>query len=153
MVAHAARLSFSAVALTDHDTVEGCARGAAAAQAAEIEFICGLELTAEWDGHEVHLLGYFIDPLHHSRASGRLPRNLDGWMLGAETNRERFAAATSDADVAVIEGVMGLYDGSEGKSGGRRLRRMKGVTPTHADPSNCSTSSGRGTSHCTWSTG
>lgn len=58
----------------------------------------------------------FIDPLHHQHASGRPPRNLDGWMLDPETNRERFARATTDADVAVIEGVMGLFDGSEGAS-------------------------------------
>jgi len=58
----------------------------------------------------------FIDPLHHTHASGRPSRNLDGWMLGADINRRRFAAATADADAAVVEGVMGLYDGSEGKS-------------------------------------
>jgi cobyrinic acid a,c-diamide synthase len=58
----------------------------------------------------------FIDPLHHTHACGRRSLNLDGWMLTAEMNRERFARATADADAAVIEGVMGLYDGSEGKS-------------------------------------
>jgi len=55
------RLGLVAMALTDHDTVEGCARMAAACQAAGIEFITGTELTAEHDGNEIHFLGYFID--------------------------------------------------------------------------------------------
>src|SRR5947209_9055117 len=58
----------------------------------------------------------FIDPLHHRQASGRAARNLDGWMLSPQTNVARFARATADADAAVIEGVMGVFDGSEGKS-------------------------------------
>ena len=58
----------------------------------------------------------FIDPLHHRAASGRDAINLDGWMLEPAANREAFARATADADVAVVEGVMGLYDGSEGRS-------------------------------------
>lgn len=58
----------------------------------------------------------FIDPLHHGRATGRRSRNLDGWMLTPEINRSIFARHTADADAAVLEGVMGLYDGSDGRS-------------------------------------
>jgi len=54
-------LGFAALALTDHDTVEGCARMAAACTAAGMEFIVGTELTAEHDEVEVHLLGYLLD--------------------------------------------------------------------------------------------
>ena len=58
----------------------------------------------------------FIDPTFHRAATGRAGHNLDGWMLSRETNLEIFARATEDADVAVIEGVMGMFDGKDGRS-------------------------------------
>ena len=61
LVGHAGRFGFAALALTDHDTVEGCARMAAACAAAGIEFIPGVELTAEYEHTELHILGYFLD--------------------------------------------------------------------------------------------
>jgi 3',5'-nucleoside bisphosphate phosphatase len=61
LVAQAVRHGLAAIALTDHDTVEGCDRAAAACRAAGIEFIAGAELTAEQNGSELHVLGYFLD--------------------------------------------------------------------------------------------
>src|ERR1700722_9850541 len=58
----------------------------------------------------------FIDPTFHEAATGRSSHNLDGWMLSRETNMKIFARATQDADVAVIEGVMGLFDGKSSPS-------------------------------------
>lgn len=54
----------------------------------------------------------FIDPGHHTAVTGRPSRNLDGWMLGVDRNREIFARAAADADLSIIEGMMGLFDGS-----------------------------------------
>jgi cobyrinic acid a,c-diamide synthase len=54
----------------------------------------------------------FIDPGHHSAATGRPSRNLDGWMLGEAVNRGIFTRAAGDADLSIIEGMMGLFDGS-----------------------------------------
>ncbi len=62
LAGHGARLGLAAMALTDHDTVEGCARMAAVCEAAGIEFITGAELTAEHNDTELHVLGYFLDP-------------------------------------------------------------------------------------------
>jgi cobyrinic acid a,c-diamide synthase len=58
----------------------------------------------------------FIDPGYHTRACGRPARNLDGWMLNLETNCHIFHSASRDADVCLVEGVMGLFDGASGKS-------------------------------------
>ncbi|RXE57185.1 cobyrinic acid a,c-diamide synthase [Methanoculleus taiwanensis] len=56
----------------------------------------------------------FIDPTHHTAICGRPSRNLDPYMMGREGVRATFAAACRGADIAVIEGVMGLYDGLDG---------------------------------------
>jgi len=65
LVAHAHHHGLTTVALTDHDTVEGCTRMALACAQAELEFITGTELTTELKGQELHLLGYFIDAQNH----------------------------------------------------------------------------------------
>jgi hypothetical protein len=64
VVAEGRKHGFAVLALTDHDTAEGCAAAAAACAAAGMEFIPGVELTAEQDGHELHILGYGFDPTH-----------------------------------------------------------------------------------------
>jgi len=55
------RHGLNVLALTDHDTVEGCARMALACFEARVEFVPGTELTAELSGNELHLIGYFVD--------------------------------------------------------------------------------------------
>jgi len=56
----------------------------------------------------------FIDPTHHSAICSRPSRNLDPFMMGEAGVRETFIRGSTGASIAVIEGVMGLYDGLEG---------------------------------------
>lgn len=54
----------------------------------------------------------FIDPGYHALATGRPPRNLDPWLCGPEAMAPLAARAGADADLLVVEGVMGLFDGA-----------------------------------------
>ena len=54
----------------------------------------------------------FLDPGHHYLACGRESRNIDGWMLGSVLNRRILHEAAHGADFSIIEGMMGLFDGS-----------------------------------------
>jgi cobyrinic acid a,c-diamide synthase len=54
----------------------------------------------------------FIDPMLLERASGAPVRSLDLWMVGRDLCRDQLAQAAAEADVILIEGVMGLYDGT-----------------------------------------
>ena len=53
----------------------------------------------------------YIDPGYHELASGRAAHNLDTWLTPKQVVPAIFAAACEGADIAVVEGVMGLYDG------------------------------------------
>ncbi|NVE01831.1 cobyrinate a,c-diamide synthase [Massilia sp. BJB1822] len=54
----------------------------------------------------------FIDPMLLERASGAPVKSLDLWMVGEDACRQQLAQAAREADVILIEGVMGLYDGT-----------------------------------------
>jgi len=71
----------------------------------------------------------FIDPSLHSRVCGRPSRNLDTYLMGRGGVRETFLRACQGADVAVVEGVMGLYDGlgSETKGSSAEVGRILGL--------------------------
>ena len=56
----------------------------------------------------------FIDPSHHGAICGRSSRNLDPFLMGEEGCLATFSRACEGADIAVIEGVMGLFDGVDG---------------------------------------
>ncbi|MFK0116188.1 cobyrinate a,c-diamide synthase [Streptomyces sp. NPDC090994] len=57
----------------------------------------------------------YIDPGYHALATGRVGRNLDAYLCGAELIAPLFLHGAAGCDLAVVEGVMGLYDGASGE--------------------------------------
>ena len=70
----------------------------------------------------------YIDPGFHALASGRPAHNLDTWLVPAAKLPALFLAEAGDADIAVIEGVMGLYDGGrKGVSSTAEIAKLLGA--------------------------
>jgi cobyrinic acid a,c-diamide synthase len=56
----------------------------------------------------------FLDTGHHTRIAGRAARNLDTWMLSVGANEDVLREASTGADLVIVEGMMGLFDGKDG---------------------------------------
>jgi cobyrinic acid a,c-diamide synthase len=73
-------------------------------------------LTAQGLDVSPHKVGPdYIDPGYHALAAGRPGRNLDPWLTSEDLVAPLFLHGARDADIAVVEGVMGLYDGVAGR--------------------------------------
>jgi predicted metal-dependent phosphoesterase TrpH len=92
LVAHVAGCGVRLMALTDHDTVAGVAAAASAASAAGIAFVAGIELSADWRGRTVHVLGLAIDP-----DDSGLDRALAAQRARREGRAERIASRLDEA--------------------------------------------------------
>lgn len=92
LVAYAAKKGLAAVAITDHDTVEGAALSAELQRESGVEVVPGIEISAEYFGYGIHILGYFIDP-----ASPAMARVLD-WVIDERGRRNRRIIALMRAD-------------------------------------------------------
>lgn len=101
LVALAARAGVRALALTDHDSTAGVAEAGAAAEAAGITLIPGVELSAVWGPHNIHVVGLQVDPAHPVLQAG-LQR-----QSGARAERGRQIGARLEA-----LGMTGAYEGA-----------------------------------------
>jgi hypothetical protein len=70
VVAEAAGRDVRLVAITDHDTTEGLAEAQESARAAGVVLVPGVELSADTETDDIHILGYFVDPESEALAAG-----------------------------------------------------------------------------------
>jgi len=77
---------------------------------------CALAAALQARGMRVALLKAgpdYLDPTHHTAVTGHPSRNLDGWMLRGLPGLLDSLARLEDADIALVEGMMGLFDGRD----------------------------------------
>ncbi len=112
LVAHAAERGVEVMALTDHDTTEGVAAAAQAGEFRSLALIPGVEVSTNWGGRTVHILGLRVDPASETLQAG-LNRLQDHRMWRAEEIGRRLAKA----------GIEGAYRGARALSNGHLVGR------------------------------
>jgi predicted metal-dependent phosphoesterase TrpH len=96
IVEEAAAHRLTAVALTDHDTLEGIDEARAAATRLGIELIPGVELSVDWEGRSMHLLAYWTEP-----RSGPLQDRLTELQAGRDRRNAQIVAALTDMGIPI----------------------------------------------------
>ena len=117
VVARAERAGLIAVAITDHDTLSGCVLAQAMARAVEI--VAGVEITTEFEGRELHLLGYFVRADH-----AELSQALAEVRLQRSERFEAMASQLRGMGLAVDEASVAKLRGSGATLGRRHLAQM-----------------------------
>ena len=91
-VSHARELGLAAIAVTDHDTPAGIPEALEAGRALGVEVVPGIEVSVDYKGRGIHILGYFIDPAAPSL------RHLLQWVVAERRRRNETIAAAMRAD-------------------------------------------------------
>jgi predicted metal-dependent phosphoesterase TrpH len=127
LVRLAASAGASAVAITDHDTVAGLAQGRAAADEAGIEFVAGVEISADFQPGTMHILGYFID-----ESSVELNRTLQQLRHARQQRNPQIATRLQDLGLDVPYDEVASLAGNEvvGRPHFARLMVQKGYVTT-----------------------
>ncbi|MFZ5723212.1 MAG: PHP domain-containing protein [Pseudomonadota bacterium] len=92
VVARAVQRGVELLALTDHDTLDGIAEAQAAAAAAGLRFVAGVEISTRWEGHDIHIVGLNVDPQEPALLAG-LARQYDARRERGQTIAARLAKA------------------------------------------------------------
>lgn len=111
LVHYAHKKGLSAIAITDHDTIDGVAQAVAAGQDIGLEVVSGIELSVKYAGHNVHLLGYLFDcrypELHLALGQlqvGRMKRNKE---IVVKLNRLGFTLPLHELEKSAGSGQTG----------------------------------------------
>ena len=104
----AARTGADAIALTDHDTLDGLAEAQAAAKRTGIGFVPGVEISVSWGDTTLHVVGLQVDPSAPSLAAG-----LEAIRVGRHARAESIAAAL--AKLGIEGSLAGAYALAENK--------------------------------------
>ncbi|MGM0501903.1 MAG: PHP domain-containing protein [Bacillota bacterium] len=108
VVVKANQLGFSAIAITDHDTVQGIEPALETAQSLDLEVVPGIELNTDYLNTEVHVLGYYID-----YQNKKLLTKMSELKKARYTRAEKIVAKLNDLGVEInFPEVLGLADGA-----------------------------------------
>ena len=103
LMEHANEIGLAAIALTDHDCIHGIANARPVAESLGLELVPGVELSTDYEGREVHILGYYIDENNHDFLA-----RLHDFVDGRDIRNEKMVALLRKEGFDIT--MKGLYE-------------------------------------------